>query len=105
MKINGKQNVKLRSGLIKIKNHFKKFVAPFKICVDFECNVNDVQGNNRENNTVYNKNYQDHIPCGFAYKILCIDEKFSKKVVSTEEKMQLIDSLKESWKNMNIVKR
>ena len=105
MKINGKQNVKSRSVSIKIKNHFKKFVVPFKIYVDFECNVNDVQGNNRENNTAYNKNYQDHIPCSFAYKILCIDEKFSKKVVFTEGKMQLINSLKQSWTNMNIVKR
>ena len=27
------------------------------------------------------KKYQDHIPCSFTYKIVCIDNKFSKKVV------------------------
>ena len=25
--------------------------------------------------------YQDHIPCIFAYKVVCNDNKFSKKVV------------------------
>ena len=24
---------------------------------------------------------QDHIPCSFAYKVVCIDDKFSKKIV------------------------
>ena len=27
------------------------------------------------------KKYQDHIPCNFAYKIICVDDKFSKLVV------------------------
>ena len=27
------------------------------------------------------KKYQDHIPCSFAYKIVCIDHKFSKPIV------------------------
>ena len=27
------------------------------------------------------KKYQDHIPCGYAYKVGCIDDKFSKKIV------------------------
>ena len=27
------------------------------------------------------KKYQDHIPCGFAYKVVCIDDHFSKDVV------------------------
>ena len=36
LKINGKQSVKLRSGSIKFKNHFKQLAVPFKISVDFE---------------------------------------------------------------------
>ena len=29
----------------------------------------------------YTKKYQDHIPCSFAYKVVCVDNKFSKDVV------------------------
>ena len=27
------------------------------------------------------KKYQDHIPCSFAYKLVCADNKYSKKIV------------------------
>ena len=27
------------------------------------------------------KKYQDHVSCSFAYKVLCIDNRFSKKIV------------------------
>ena len=33
------------------------------------------------NNDSYTKKYQDHIPCSFAYEVVCIDNKFKKKVV------------------------
>ena len=29
----------------------------------------------------YTSKYQDHIPCSFAYKLVCVDDKFSKDVV------------------------
>ena len=35
----------------------------------------------KKNNTSYTEKYQDHIPCSFAYKVVCIDDKFSKPVV------------------------
>ena len=53
---------------------------PFKIYADFKCNVEGVQSNDK-NNTSYTEKYQDHIPCCFAYKVVCIDNKFSKKVI------------------------
>ena len=31
-------------------------------------------------NSSYTEKYQDHIPCSFAYKVVCIDNRFSKKV-------------------------
>ena len=34
-----------------------------------------------KNNSSYTEIYQDHIPCSFAYKVICVDNKFSKKVV------------------------
>ena len=27
----------------------------------------------------YTKKYQDHVPCSFIYKVVCIDNKYSKK--------------------------
>ena len=81
MKINGKQTVKLRSGSIKFKNLFKQLAMLFKIYPDFECNLEKIHANKRGNDTSYTKKYQDHIPCSFAYKFVCIDDNFSKPVV------------------------
>ena len=51
--------------------------VPFKIYADFECNLKNVE--------IYEgsctKKYHDHIPCSFAYKIVCIDNRFSKPIV------------------------
>ena len=29
----------------------------------------------------YTKKYHDHIPCSYAYKIVCIDDRFSKSIL------------------------
>ena len=29
---------------------------------------------------MHNK-YQDHVPCSFAYKVVCIDDRFTKPIV------------------------
>ena len=29
----------------------------------------------------YTKKYQDQIPCSFAYKVVCIDDRFTKPIV------------------------
>ena len=78
--INGKQSVKLKSGSISFKNYFKQLSVPFKIYADFECILKRVRGSHK-NNSSYTEKYQDHIPCSFAYKVVCIDNRFSKKVV------------------------
>ena len=39
LSINGKQSVKLEEGIIKFENYFKQIPVPFKICIDFECNL------------------------------------------------------------------
>ena len=80
MIINRKQSIKLKSGSIRFKNYFKQISVPFKIYADFECLLKGVQSSD-ENNSSYTEKYQDHIPCCFAYKVVCINNKFSKKVV------------------------
>ena len=29
----------------------------------------------------YSKKYQDHVPCSFPYKLVCVDDKFTKPKV------------------------
>ena len=61
--------------------------CPFKIYADFECLLKEI-GNVKHsdpgiNNDCfsYTSKYQDHIPCSFAYKLVCINDKLSKDVV------------------------
>ena len=81
MEDKGKQRVKLESGTIKFKNYFKQIAVPFKIYTDFESLFKKLQINDRNKNTSYTEKYQDHIPCSFAYKVVCIDDKLSKPAV------------------------
>ena len=77
LSINGKQSVKLDEGIIKFENYFKEIPVPFKIYADLECNLKKVKCNEGS----YTEKYKDHIPCSFAYKIVCIDDKFSKPTI------------------------
>ena len=80
LKINGKQTVKLKSGFIEFKNYSRQIPAPFKISADFECILKSVRSNKKTSGS-YTEKYQDHIPCSFAYKLVCVDNEFSKPVV------------------------
>ena len=77
LSINGAQSVRLEKGTIEFKNYFKQIPVPFKIYADFECNLRGVESYEGS----YTKKYQDHVPCSFAYKVVCIDDKFSKPIV------------------------
>ena len=76
-KMNDKQTAKLKSGSIK----FKQLSLPFKIYGDFESVLKGARGSDNKNNSSYTEKYQKHIPCRFAYKVVCVDDKFSKPVV------------------------
>ena len=56
-------------------------VVPFKIYADFESGLKRVQKTNRDVNASYSEKYQEHISCSFSYKIVCIDDRFSKPAV------------------------
>ena len=77
LSINGVQSVKVEEGIIKFENYFKQLPVPFKIYADFECNLKNVEIYEGS----YTKKYHDHIPCSYAYKIVCIDDRFSKSIV------------------------
>ena len=82
LKVNCKQTVKLKCGSIKFKNCHKQLAVPFKIYADFECNVKKVKisdkSSDRNDNVSFTEKYQDHIPCSFAYRVVCVDDIFSK---------------------------
>ena len=71
------QSVKVEEAIIEFENYFKQLPVLFKIYADFECNLKDVKIYKGS----YSKKYHDHVPCSYAYKIVCIDDKFSKPIV------------------------
>ena len=79
--INGKQSVKLISGSISFKNYFKLLPVPFKIYADFERILKGVKSSGK-NNGSYTKKDQDHVPCSFVYKVVCIDSHLIMKEIS-----------------------
>ena len=84
LKTNGIQSMRLRDRSIKFNNYFKQLALSFKIYSEFESalwGVQRVGRDDRSSNGSYTEKYEEHIPCGFAYKIVCIDDKFIKMVV------------------------
>ena len=77
LSINGTQSVDAEEGIIKLENYSRQLPVPFKIYADFECNLQD--------NEIYEgsctRKYHDHVSCSYAYKIVCIDDRFSKPIV------------------------
>ena len=76
-RINGKQSVKLEEGIIESENYCRQIPVPFKIHADFECKLRGVESYVG----AYIKNYQDHVPCSFGYKVVCVDDRFTKPIV------------------------
>ena len=77
LSINGKQAVKLEKRIIKFGNYFKQVPVPFNIYADFEGNLRGVESYEGS----YIKKYQDHIPCSFTYKVVRVDDRFTKQIV------------------------
>ena len=74
--INDKQKIALNSGYISFKNYSNKIRVPFKIYADSECIFKKNNGDSS-----WSVKIQDHIPRGFGYKVVCIDDKFTKDIV------------------------
>ena len=78
--INKEINVKLEKGFIEFKNFNRQIPVPFKIYADFECLLKSLDCGFDNDCFSYTKKNQDHVPCSFAYKVFCIDNKFSKLI-------------------------
>ena len=79
--INGGQREKLEKGFIEFNSFNKMNPCPFKIYADFESLLKKVDLGIHNYCFSYTSKYQDHIPCSFTYKLVCVDDKYSKDVV------------------------
>ena len=52
-------------------------LSKYKVYADFECNLKSVDSYEG----FWSKCYQDYIPCSFADKLACVDDKLSKPIV------------------------
>ena len=101
LSINGQQSVNLEKGIIEFKNYFKQLPVPFKIYVDFECNLRDVEIYEGS----YTKKYHEHVPCSYAYKVVCIDDRFSKSIVVFRGKNAAYEFIKAILKEYQYCKK
>ena len=71
------KSVDVEEGIIKFENVSKQLSVPFKIYADFECNLQDTG--------IYEgsctKKCHDNIPFSYVFKVVCIDNRFSKPIV------------------------
>ena len=102
--INGEQSVKLESRFISFQNNSKQIPVPFKMYADFKCILEKANGDiEHSSNSSYKRKYQNHVPCSCAYKVVCVDDKFSKKIVLYRGKDLFMNLLNQFLKNIIIV--
>ena len=101
LSINGVQSVKVEEGIIKFENYFKQLPVSFKIYADFYCNLKDIE----IFEGACTKKYDDHIPCSFSYKIVCVDDRFSKSVVVYGDKNAAYEFIKAICKEHKYCKK
>ena len=65
-----------KSEYIKFKNFERKMKSPFMTYADFESIL--VPEDNGNPNESYTNKYQKHVACSYGYKLVCVDDKFSK---------------------------
>ena len=79
--VNGEQIVKLDNGYVEFKNYSDKMRVPFKIYADFECILKKCDNVAGSCDSSWSVKESNHVPCGFGYKVVCVDDRFSKDVV------------------------
>ena len=79
-KINGKQSIKMpkKGEYIKFKNFGRKMKSPFMIYADFESILSPEDNGKQNLNQSYTNKYQKYVACNYGYKLVCVDDKFSK---------------------------
>ena len=107
-KINGKQTIKMpkKGEYVKFKNFGRKIKSPFMLYVDFESILVPEDNGKQNPNETYTNKYQKHVVCSYGYKLVYVDDKFSKSFKSYLGKDALynfISSMTEESKYYNDV--
>ena len=100
LSINGAQSVRLEKGTIEFKSYFKQIAVPFKIYADFECNLEIV-----ESYEVLLKKYQGQVPFSFSYRLVCVDDEFTKPIVVFRGENAAYDFIKVIFKEFEYCKK
>ena len=95
LKINGKQNVKLRSDSVKFKSYFKQLAAPFKIYANFESLIKELKVMIEIKILHTLKNIKNTFLAVLLIKLFMLMINLVDHLFFTEEKMQSIDLLKQ----------
>ena len=101
MSTNGAQSVIVEKGTIEFKNYSKQIPIPFKMYADFDCNLVDVdicEG-------LYTKKYQVLIPCSFAYKRVCINDRVTGPMVPFRGENAAYEFIKEIFEEYEYCKK
>ena len=99
--VNAAQSLRLEKGTTGFKNYFKQIPVPFKIYANFECNLKSVESYEG----FYSKKYQDHVPCSFPYKLVCVGDKFTKSIVVFRGENAAYEFIKEILKEYEYWKK
>ena len=79
-KINGKKIIKIhkKCEYVSFKSYKRKTKTSFIIYADFKIIL--VPENNRKQNPgqSYTNKYQKHVACSYSYKLVCVNDNFSK---------------------------
>ena len=101
LSINGQQSINLEKETIEFKNFFKQLPVPFKIYVDFECNLKNVE--------CYEGITQKNIMCMFLVvmliKLFVLMIGLLSQLLFTDVKMLLMNLLSQFLKNINIAEK
>ena len=60
------------------KNFGGKIKSPFVIYADFESILIPEDNIKQNPNESYTNKYQKHVACSYGYKLVCVDDKYSK---------------------------
>ena len=84
------QSVDVEEGIIKFENYSNQLSVPFKIYTHFEFNLKDTE--------IYEgsctRKYHDRVPCSYAFKIVCIGNRFIKPIVVYRDKNAAYEFIK-----------
>ena len=65
---------------MKFKNYAYQLKVPFVIYADFESLTVPISSANNNNKKSFTEACQHHEPCGFAYKVVCCEDQYTKPI-------------------------